>query len=61
MVLSNSVTRKLDSIQNQIARFILQLPSSSSKVAGYMDAGLKPMRDRIKERVERWMDLSGAT
>ena len=61
MVLSNSVTRKLDSIQNQVARFILQLPSSSSKVAGYMDAGFKPMRDRIKERVERWMDLSGVT
>ena len=51
MVLSNSVTRKLDSIQHQVARFILQLPSSSSKVAGYMDAGFKPMRDRIKERV----------
>ena len=51
MVLSNGVTRKLDSIQHQVARFILQLPSSSSKVAGYMDAGFKPMRDRIKERV----------
>ena len=49
MVLSNSVTRKLDSIQNQVARFILQLPSSSSKVAGYMDAGFKPMRDRRSE------------
>jgi len=51
MVLSNNVTRKLDSIQHQVARFILQLPSSSAMVAGYMDAGFKPMRDRIKERV----------
>ena len=51
MVLSNGVIRKLDSIQHQVARFILQLPRSSSKVAGYMDAGFKPMRDRIKERV----------
>ena len=51
MVLSNGVIRKLDSIQHQVARFILQLPRSSSRVAGYMDAGFKPMRDRIKERV----------
>ena len=51
IVLSNGVTRKLDSIQHQVARFILQRPSSSSKVAKYMDAGFKPMRDSIKERV----------
>ena len=51
MVLTNSVIRKLDSIQHQVACFILQLPSSASKVAGYMEAGFKPMKDRIKERV----------
>ena len=50
MVLTNSVIRKLDSIQHQVACFI-QLPSSASKVAGYMEAGFKPMKDRIKERV----------
>ena len=51
MVLSNNVIVKLDSIQHQVARFILQLPSSAAKVAGYMEAGFKPMKDRIKEHV----------
>ena len=51
MILSNTVIEKLDSIQHQVARFILQLPSSAAKVAGYMEAGFKPMKDRIKERV----------
>ena len=34
-----------------MARFILQLPSSASGVAGFIDAGLKPMGERIKERL----------
>ena len=51
MLVSSRVVNKLESIQHQVARFILQLPSSSSRVAGYMDAGFNPMKDRIKERV----------
>ena len=51
MLVSDGVVNKLDSIQHQVARFILQLPRSTSKVAGYMDAGFKPMKDRIRERV----------
>ena len=47
MLVSDGVVDKLDSIQHQVARFILQLPRSTSKVAGYMDAGFKPMKDRI--------------
>ena len=41
----------LERIQGQVARFILQLPSSTSGVAGFLDAGLKPMCERIKERL----------
>ena len=51
MLVSDGVVDKLDSIQHQVARFILQLPRSTSKVAGYMDGGFKPMKERIRERV----------
>ena len=51
MMVTEGVVNKLDSIQHQVAHFILQLPRSTSKVAGYMDAGFKPMKDRIRERV----------
>ena len=51
MVLSNSVIAPLDSIQHQLAHFILQLPSSAAKEARYMEAGFKPVKDTVKERV----------
>ena len=51
MMITDRVVNKLDSIQHQVARFILQLPRSTSKVEGYMDVGFKPMKDRIKELV----------
>ena len=51
MLVTDGVVDKLDSIQHQVARFILQLPRSTAKVAGYMDAGFKPIKDRIRERV----------
>ena len=40
-VISKSCIMKLESIQHQVARFILQLPKSAAKVCGYVDAGLK--------------------
>jgi len=33
-----------------VARFILQLLSSASGVAGYVDAGRKPIGERVKKR-----------
>ena len=51
MVLSNSVIARLDSIQHQVVHFILQLPSSAAKEAGYMETGFKPVKDTVKERV----------
>ncbi len=46
--MSKKVLNKLDSIKHQVARFVLQLPKSSSKCAGYMHAGLKPMKERVE-------------
>ena len=50
MTLTKSTIRDLDKIQNLVARFILQLPKSSSLVAGYCDGGMKPIGIRIQER-----------
>ena len=50
MVVSKSTLEQLDKIQGAVARFILQLPSSASKVAAYLDAGMKPMNLRIQAR-----------
>jgi len=41
---------ELEKIQGAVARFILQLPSSASKVSAYMDAGMKPIDLRLKAR-----------
>ena len=49
-VVSQSCVQKIDSIQHQIARFILQLPKTASKVCGYVDAGIKPIQDRLDAR-----------
>jgi len=50
MVVSKTTIEKLEMVQSQVARVILQLPRSTSRVPGYMDAGLVPIADRIKER-----------
>ena len=50
MTITKSTIEKLEMVQSQVARVILQLPRSASKVAGFMDAGLVPIADRIKER-----------
>ena len=55
MVLSNGVITRLDSIQHKVARFILQLSSSTAKVAGYMKAGFKPVKDRVKKRIALYL------
>ena len=51
MTVTAATLAGLERIQGQVARFILQLPSSASGVAGFLDAGLKPMCERIKERL----------
>ena len=51
MIISATIVRALERIQGQVAKFILQLPSSASGIVGFVDTGLKPMGDRIKERI----------
>ena len=46
-VISKTSVNKLESVQNQVARFILQTSKSMSKVCGYVDAGLRPIQSRI--------------
>jgi len=50
MVVSATTIRELDRIQNSVARFILQLPRSSSTLMGVLDAGLVPFGQRIQSR-----------
>ena len=50
MVESNATIRELEQIQNMVGRFILQVPSAASSFLAWIDAGLKPMEDRIKFR-----------
>ena len=58
---TKSCIMKLERIQHQIARFILQLPKSAAKVCGYVDAGLKPIQARIDTRcvMFAWKVLNG--
>ena len=50
MVLSKTTVRELERIQNMVGRFILQVPSATSRSLAWMDAGLMPMQDRIMIR-----------
>ena len=50
MVVSKATISELDKIQGAVARFILQLPASASKVAAYLDTGMKPINLRLKAR-----------
>ena len=52
---------KLESIEHQVARFILQLPKSAARVCGYVDAGLKPIQARIDAKcvMFAWKVLNG--
>ena len=50
MVVSKATVVELEKIQASVARFILQLPRSASKVVGYRDAGLLPIEHRIVAR-----------
>jgi len=52
MTITATTIEALESIQVQMARFILQLPSSASGVEGFVDAGLKPIGERVKECLE---------
>ena len=44
------VVENLDRIQHMVARYILQLPKSSARVAGALDAGFMKMKDRVAIR-----------
>ena len=59
MVISKATIAELDKIQGAVARFVLQLPSSASKVSAYLDAGMKPIDLRLKAR--QLMFLHAAT
>jgi len=50
MVLSKGVLKNLDSIQHMVARYILQLPKSSARISGLLDAGFMQMKDRVMTR-----------
>ena len=50
MIFSEKIVKELETIQASIGTFILQIPKSSSKVAGWIDAGLRPMQYRLKSR-----------
>ena len=50
MVITKGALDKLDRIQHMVARYILQLPKSSARVAGALDAGLMQMKDRVATR-----------
>ena len=50
LVISKKTVEELERVQNMVGRFILQVPSSSSRVLAWMDAGLVPMQDRIQAR-----------
>ena len=52
---------KLEGIQHQVTRFILQLPKSAARVCGYVDAGLKPIQARIDAKcvMFAWKVLNG--
>ena len=50
MIITKGALDKLDKIQHMVARYILQLPKPSARVAGSMDAGLMQMKDRVATR-----------
>ena len=50
LVLSKTTVRELERIQNMVGRFILQVPSATSRSLAWMDAGLMPMQDCIMIR-----------
>ena len=50
VTLKKATVVELERLQGMVGRFILQIPSSSSKVLTWMDAGLMPMAHRIQTR-----------
>ena len=50
MTLGDATTKELEKVQRMVGNFILQVPDSSSKVAGWIDAGLLPIKYRLMLR-----------
>ena len=50
MPLTKSTIEERIKIQNMVGRFILQVPSSTSRVLGWIDAGLIPIQFRILDK-----------
>ena len=50
LVISKKTVEELERVQNMVGRFILQVPSSTSRALAWMDAGLVPMQDRIQAK-----------
>ena len=48
--ISATTIRELERTQNMVARFVLQVPRSSSAALGWMDAGFRQMGSRIESR-----------
>ena len=55
MVLSKGVLEKLDRIQHIVSRYILKLQKSSARVAGALDAGLMPMKERVSIKLGNYV------
>ena len=47
LLISKQTINKLETVQNQISRFILQIPPSSANIMVWTDAGLMPIYGRI--------------
>ena len=46
---------ELERIQNMVGRFILQVPTSTSRALAWIDAGLLPMSYRIQTRQAKFI------
>ena len=58
MVLSKGVLENLNRIQHMVARCILQLPKSSARIAGALDAGFMQMKDGYDTNRDVCMEYS---
>ena len=50
LIFSKRSIQKLETIQNQVGKFMLQIPSSSANIMVWTDAGMIPMYGRIMIR-----------
>jgi len=54
MSITRTTVKSVERLQRMVGNFILQTPSSTSKVATWIDAGLMPIQYRIHQRQARY-------